>query len=64
MSAFKKASPLNGQLGEKEEEVLGDSPLDRVQKNFIEISFVVKLLLTISMGLIWVALKVLGPVLP
>jgi hypothetical protein len=64
MFAFNKASPLNGQLEEKQEKVLGDSPLDRVQENFIEISFVVKLLLTISMGLIWVALKELGPVLP
>jgi hypothetical protein len=43
---------------------LGDSPLDRVLKNFTKISFFVKLLLTISMGLIWVALKVLGPILP
>ncbi len=43
---------------------MGDSPLDRVHKNFTKISFFVKLLLTISMGLIWVALKVLGPILP
>jgi hypothetical protein len=52
MFAFNKASPLNGQLEEKQEKVLGDSPLDHVQKNFIEMLLFIKFLLTFQVCLI------------